>query len=168
MIPCTRHVIAVVGLGRGLGLAGDCAHADDWSREQGRASYYGQGCHGRTAAAGGRFSPHERTAAHRQLPRGTKVLGENRDPGEQGEVKSTDRGPYADTKRCIIDLSKAAADSVGLVEAGAAPVRVVVTEEAAPQKKSPDESLRYAVQVGAFEHHEHAQAVLEQVRDGFP
>jgi rare lipoprotein A len=168
MMPFTRQVIAVAGLGLGLGLAGEFAHADDWYREHGLASYYGKGFHGRKAADGERFSQNEMTAAHRQLPLGTKVLVENRDTGEQVEVKITDRGPYADPKRRIIDLSKAAADSVGLVEAGVAPVRVVVTEEAAQRKKSPDESLVYEVQVGAFEDHDQAQAVLEQVRDLFP
>src|SRR5262249_24323731 len=84
----------------------------------------------------------------------------------QVEVKITDRGPYADTKRRIIDPSKAAANSVGIVEQGVAPVRVVVTEEAAKQKKSPEESLVYDVQVGAFEQEDHAKAVLEQVQDG--
>jgi rare lipoprotein A len=168
MMPCTRHVIAVAGLGLGLGWAGDFAHAADWYREQGLASYYGKGFHGRTAADGDRFSQHEMTAAHRRLPLGTKVLVENRDTGDQVEVKITDRGPFVDQKRRIIDLSKAAANRVGLVEAGVAPVRVVVTEEAAQQKKSPNESLVYEVQVGAFEHHEQAQTVLEQVRDWFP
>jgi rare lipoprotein A (peptidoglycan hydrolase) len=43
---------------------------------------------------------------------------ENHDTGEQAEVKITDRGPYTDKKRRVIDLSKAAADSIGLVESG--------------------------------------------------
>jgi rare lipoprotein A len=163
-----RPVVAVAGLSLGLGLTGEFAHADDWYREHGLASYYGKGFHGRKAADGDRFSQNEMTAAHRQLPLGTKVMVENRETGEQVEVKITDRGPYTDKKRRIIDLSKAAADSIGLVEPGVAPVRVVVTEEAAQQKKSPEESLVYEVQVGAFEQHEEAQAVLEQVRDWFP
>jgi rare lipoprotein A len=71
------------------------------------------------------------TAAHRHLPLGTKVMVENRATGEQVEVKITDRGPYADPKRRIIDLSKAAADSIGLVEPGVGPVQVGITEEAA-------------------------------------
>jgi rare lipoprotein A len=167
MMPFTRHVIVVVGLWLGLGLTGEFVYADDWYREHGMASYYGKGFHGRKAADGERFSQHEMTAAHRKLPLGTKVMVENPDTGEQVEVKITDRGPYADKKRRIIDLSKAAADSVGLVEAGVAPVRVVVTEEAAQQKKSPEESLVYEVQIGAFEHQDQAQAVLEQVRDWF-
>jgi rare lipoprotein A len=73
-----------------------------------------------------------------------------------------------DKKRRIIDLSKAAADSVGIVEEGVAPVRVVVTEEAAKQTKNPDEALVYEIQVGAFAQEDHAKAVLEQVQDWFP
>jgi rare lipoprotein A len=163
-----RHVAAVAGFMLGLGLMGGFAQADDWHREQGLASYYGKGFHGRKGADGERFSQNEMTAAHRRLPLGTKVLVQNRETGEQVEVKITDRGPYADKNRRIIDLSKAAADSVGLVEAGVAPVRVVVTEEAAQRQMSPEESLVYEVQVGAFEQPEEAQAVLAQVRDWFP
>jgi rare lipoprotein A len=168
MMPFTRPVIAVAGLSLGLGLTGLFAYADDWYREHGLASYYGKGFHGRKTADGDRFSQHEMTAAHPRLPLGTKVLVENRDTGEQVEVKITDRGPYADKKRRVIDLSKAAADSIGMVEQGVAPVRVVVTEEAAQRQKSPEESLVYEVQVGAFEQPEEAQAVLAQVQDWFP
>jgi rare lipoprotein A len=132
------------------------------------ASYYGKGFHGRKAADGEPFSQNEMTAAHRKLPLGTKVMIENRDTGEHVEVKIADRGPYADPKHRIIDLSKAAADSIGLVEQGVGPVRVVITEEAAKQKKNPEESLLYEVQVGAFEHEDHAQAVLEQAQNWFP
>src|SRR5688572_25794548 len=163
-----RYVIVMVGMGLGLGLAGRIAHADDWYRERGLASYYGKGFHGRKAADGDRFSQNEMTAAHRKLPLGTKVMVENPDTGEQVEVKITDRGPYADPKRRIIDLSKAAADSIGLVEAGVAPVRVVVTEEAAKPMKRSEEALVYEVQIGAFEDHGEAQTVLAQVRNWFP
>ena len=168
MMPCMRKVIVSAGLWLALGLTGVFAYADGWYREHGLASYYGKGFHGRKAADGERFSQNEMTAAHRQLPLGTKVMVENRNTGEQVEVKITDRGPYADPKHRIIDLSKAAADSIGLVEPGVGPVQVVITEEAAKQKKSPDESLVYEVQVGAFEYQDHAQAVLAQVQDWFP
>jgi peptidoglycan lytic transglycosylase len=137
-------------------------------REHGPASYYAFPAGSRTAAVEGPFFQNESTAAHRHLPLGTKVMVENHATGEQVEVKIMDRGPYADPKRRIIDLSKAAADSIGLVEQRVGQVPVVITEEAAKRKKSPDESLVYEVQVGAFEHEDHAQAVLEQVQDWFP
>jgi rare lipoprotein A len=168
MMPCTCKLIMGTGMWLTLGLTADFVHADDWYREHGQASYYGKGFHGRTAADGDRFSQNEMTAAHRKLPLGTKVMVENRTTGEQVEVKITDRGPYADPKRRIIDLSKAAADSIGLVEQGVGPVRVVITEESAKKTKRPEEDLMYEVQVGAFEHQDHAQAVLEQVQDWFP
>ena len=137
MMPYTCKVILGAGLWLTLGLTGDGAQADNWYREHGLASYYGKGFHGRKAADGDRFSQNEMTAAHRHLPLGTKVMVENRATGEQVEVKITDRGPYADPKRRIIDLSKAAADSIGLVEQGVGPVRVVITEEAANEKSVP-------------------------------
>ena len=82
-------------------------------------------------------------------------------------MKITDRGPYGDPKRRIIGLSKAAPDSIGLVEQGVGPVRVVITEEAAIQTKRPEEVIN-EVQIGAFEDHNQAQAVLEQVEDWYP
>jgi len=152
----------------GLLLTAGAVQADAWYMEHGTASYYSKGFQGRKTASGERFSQQEMTAAHRQLPLGTKVMVENIETGEQVEVKITDRGPYADKKRRIIDLSKAAADSIGLVEPGLAPVRVVVTEAAANQQKNPEEEVVYEVQVGAFEQREQAEAVLAQVQDWFP
>jgi rare lipoprotein A len=168
MMQSKRQLIAVVSVWMGLWLACSVAQADPWYRVDGLASYYGRRFHGRKTASGKRFSQDEMTAAHRQLPLGTKVLVENPDTGAQVEVKITDRGPYADRQRRIIDLSKAAADSIGLVEPGVAPVRIVVTDEAAQQHKSPTEEVVYEVQVGAFEQQEEAQAVLAQVQDSFP
>src|SRR5215475_8178786 len=143
MMSCARKIIIGVVLSLMLAVTGASAYADDWYREYGLASYYGKGFHGRKAADGDRFSQQELTAAHRHLPLGTKVLVENRATGEHVEVKITDRGPYADTKRRIIDLSHAAADSVGILDEGVAPVRVVVTEAAATQTKRPEEALVY-------------------------
>jgi rare lipoprotein A len=78
------------------------------------------------------------------------------------------RGPYADKKCLIIDLSRAAADSIGLVEQGVGRVRVTVTERPAEaQKISADEETFFEVQVEAFEDGEEAQKVLSQVQSQF-
>jgi rare lipoprotein A len=139
------------------------------SSERGLASFYGKEFQGKKTASGERFSPTDMTAAHRKLPLGTKVMVENLETGEKTEVKIIDRGPYADTKRRIIDLSKAAANSIGLVEQGVGPVRVTVTEgPAKTQKASEDEETYFEVQVGAFEHGEQAQTVLGQVKPWYP
>jgi rare lipoprotein A len=168
MMQSIRVLTAIAGIWLGLWLTGSSVQADPWHREQGLASYYGKGFHGRKTASGDRFSQNEMTAAHRHLPLGTKVLVENRETGEQVEVKITDRGPYADKQRRIIDLSKAAAHSIGLVEEGIAPVRVIVTEDAVSQKQKAEQEMVYEVQVGAFEQDEQAAAVLAQVQDWFP
>jgi rare lipoprotein A len=126
---------------------------------KGLASWYGQAFEGRPTASGTRFSLQEMTAAHRTLPLGTKVMVENLKTGDRVEVKINDRGPYADPQRRIIDLSHAAADSLGLVERGVAPVRVAVTE---PAPTTPE--TVYEIQVGAFQEYAEAEQVLRQVR----
>jgi rare lipoprotein A len=162
-----RFRYSLLGISAVLGLASLTGQADPWYSQKGQASYYGKGFHGKKTASGEKFSQTDMTAAHRQLPLGSKVMVENLETGEKIEVKINDRGPYAEPKRRIIDLSKAAADSIGLVEQGVGPVRVTVTEGPPPAKKV-DEEMLYEVQVGAFEDHEQASAALEQVQYWFP
>lgn len=155
----------LVGVYSVLGLLSDGLQADPWHSEKGLASHYGKEFQGKKTASGERFSPSDMTAAHPKLPLGTKVIVENMETGEKSEVKITDRGPYADPKRRIIDLSKAAANSIGLVEQGVGPVRVTVTEKPAEaQKTSPYEATFFEVQGGAFEEGEEAQQVLSQLQ----
>jgi rare lipoprotein A len=135
--------------------------------EKGLASWYGNRFNGRQTASGTQFSEKEMTAAHRKLPLGTKVVVENLETGAQVEVKITDRGPYAGSQRRIIDLSRAAADSIGLVERGLGQVRVVVTEPV-PARQDAKEDTVYEVQVGAFEEYEAAQWVFEQLQERYP
>jgi rare lipoprotein A len=148
-------------------LASLWVQADPWHAEKGLASYYDKEFQGRKTASGERFSPKGMTAAHRKLPLGTKVMVENLDTGETAEVKITDRGPHADVKRRIIDLSKAAAESIGIVEEGVARVRVMVTEPPANAKRN-NEEIFSEVQLGAFDQQTDAQAVLEQIQPWFP
>jgi rare lipoprotein A len=165
----TLWLSRIVGVSAFLCLTNGALQADAWYSQKGQASYYGKGFHGKKTASGERFSQNDMTAAHRHLPLGSKVMVENLETGEKTEVKITDRGPYADPKRRIIDLSKAAADSIGLVEQGVGPVKVTVTEESPAAKKVHEkEDLFYEVQVGAFEDGEQANAVLNQVKSWFP
>ncbi len=83
----------------------------------GGASWYA--FHSRTAS-GARMNPSALTAAHRSLPFGTKVLVENLSNGRSVTVTINDRGPFV--KGRIIDLSKAAARSIGM--SGVAKVRI--------------------------------------------
>jgi rare lipoprotein A len=152
-----------------MGLVSAYVQADPWHSEKGLASHYGKEFQGKKTASGERFSPTDMTAAHRKLPLGTKVMVENIETGDKIEVKIIDRGPYADPKRRIIDLSKAAANSIGLVEQGVGRVQVTVTEGPAnAQKTAAEEETYFEVQVGAFENGEQANTVLNQVKPWFP
>lgn len=161
---CLMVVVTVL---TGLGVSYVPLEADTRYVEKGLASWYGNQFNGRQTASGTVFSDKEMTAAHRKLPLGTKVMVENLDTGEQVEVKVTDRGPYMDSKRRIIDLSRAAADSIGLVHPGLGRVRVVVTEPA-PEKSAAKKDQDHEVQVGAFEDYEQARWVFEQLQERYP
>lgn len=89
---------------------------------EGTASFYGQWHHGRLTASGDVFDMNKLTAAHRTLPFGTRVRVTNLDNGRQVDVRINDRGPYS--KRRILDLSRAAAKELRMIEAGVARVRI--------------------------------------------
>lgn len=87
---------------------------------RGKASWYGPGFHGRRTASGERFDMNDLTAAHRTLPFGTRVRVRNPENGREVVVRINDRGPRVADR--IIDLSKAAAAALDLLQAGEAPV----------------------------------------------
>ena len=89
--------------------------------ECGIASWYG---HGAVTANGEEFDLSAMTAAHKTLPFGTVVQVQNLRNGRDIFVRINDRGPFVDGR--IIDLSFAAALSLGLAGPGIAPVRVTV------------------------------------------
>lgn len=90
--------------------------------EEGLASWYGPGFHGGKTANGEVFDKYELTAAHRTLPLPSIVRVTLLSTGKQVVVRVNDRGPFARSR--IIDLSRAAADKIGLVQAGVGKVRV--------------------------------------------
>lgn len=90
----------------------------------GMASWYGPGFHGNQSASGERYNQNAMTAAHRNLPFGTRVQVTNLDNGRSVVVRINDRGPYAHGR--VIDLSAAAARILGVMQTGVAPVRLDV------------------------------------------
>ena len=95
----------------------------------GIASWYGPGFHGKATASGSIYDQNEFTAAHQTLPLGTRVLVTNMENGSTVEVTINDRGPFA--KERIIDLSYAAAQTIGIIGPGTALVRIDVIESPA-------------------------------------
>lgn len=88
----------------------------------GEASYYGRELAGNPTASGEPFNPAELTAAHRTLPLGTRVRVTHAESGESVVVRVNDRGPFHDDR--VIDVSRAAADSIGLTQSGTAEVEL--------------------------------------------
>jgi len=71
-------------------------------------------------ASGERMNPAKLTAAHRSLPFGTKVKVTNKRNGKSVVVRINDRGPFIRGR--VIDVSKAAAQNIGMVRSGTAQV----------------------------------------------
>lgn len=90
--------------------------------ETGVASWYGPGFHGKSTANGERYDQRDHTAAHRTLQMPAIVRVTNLDNGLSTVVRVNDRGPYARSR--IIDLSRAAAQEIGMIGAGTARVRI--------------------------------------------
>jgi len=88
--------------------------------EEGTASWYGPGFHGRKTANGERFNTNDLTCAHKSLPFNTLLKVTNLENGRYTIVRVNDRGPYAHGR--IIDLSSAAKTEIGM--GGLAKVRI--------------------------------------------
>ncbi|MBX3611189.1 MAG: septal ring lytic transglycosylase RlpA family protein [Hydrogenophaga sp.] len=111
--------------GEGWGGGGAAAASGDANTEQGErglASWYGAQHHGKRTASGEPFDMRALTAAHKTLPFGTRVRVLNPANGASVVVRINDRGPF--TPGRVIDLSRAAAERIGLIRAGVAPVVV--------------------------------------------
>lgn len=94
----------------------------------GTASWYGKRFHGRLTASGSRFDMNALTAAHPDLPFGTRLRVTHLDSERSVIVTVNDRGPFI--KGRVIDLSRAAAEKLGFINNGLAEVRVEVLAKA--------------------------------------
>ena len=90
----------------------------------GEASWYGPGFYGNHTANGEIYRPGTMTAAHRNLPFGTKVRVTNLRNGRSAVIRINDRGPFIDHR--IIDLGHGAASTLGLISSGIAQVKLEV------------------------------------------
>jgi len=92
------------------------------STQRGLASWYGPGYRGKPTASGEKFNPDDFTAAHNKLRFGTIIEVRNLSNNRTVLVEINDRGPSV--KGRIIDLSEAAAKSIGMVGVGVTQVEI--------------------------------------------
>lgn len=90
--------------------------------ETGLASWYGPNFHGKMTANGEKYNQWAMTAAHKTLPLPSMVRVTDLKTDRSIVVRVNDRGPFADGR--IIDLSRAAAEELGVRARGLAKVRV--------------------------------------------
>jgi rare lipoprotein A len=161
--------------------------------QAGEASWYGPDFHGKRTANGEIYDMDKLTAAHKELPFHTLVEVENIDNRKQVIVRINDRGPFI--KDRVIDLSKKAAQRLGMVKTGTAPVRLriikasdigkrerrvpvenkppVLADESSavsvhPLPVQPQPSARFFLQAGAFSQRENALQMQEHLKDVLP
>lgn len=91
--------------------------------EEGLGAWYGKRFQGRKTSSGEKFDMRKLTAAHKTLPFGTMVEVRNLANNRTVVVRVNDRGPFSQGH--IIDLSKGAAEKIGLLSTGPVTIRVV-------------------------------------------
>lgn len=147
------------------------AHARGF-QEQGTASWYGKKFHGRKTSNGETYDMYGISAAHKTLPMGTYVRVHNLNNNRTLDVRINDRGPFVRGR--IIDLSYGAAQALGVVGPGTAPVRITAlgapvektpaTPDSAPQYRPLDYySGNFTFQVGAFAEKANAERLVARL-----
>lgn len=159
-IPLSPLLALAAALAVATGCASPRAARHGVAVERGVASWYGPGFHGNFTASGERYDMWALTAAHRTLPFGTVVEVHNLETGQRVRVKINDRGPFL--KNRIVDLSRAAAEAIGMVGPGTALVELVAVG------LEPIGGFAFTVQVGAFREPAAAVELASRLRDDFP
>lgn len=147
--------------------------------ETGMASWYGAQFNGRSTASGERFDMTALSGAHKTLPLPALVEVTNLSNGRRAIVRINDRGPFADNR--IIDLSRGAADELGMLSAGVARVRVRYVgpaprqggggtglQQARAEDEHParrGESGRFYVQAASFGDRDAARSTADRLGD---
>ncbi len=95
--------------------------------QEGKASFYADKFEGRVTASGERYSHQKATCAHLSLPFGSLVKVTNLGNNVSLVLRVNDRGPFVPNR--IIDLSRSAAEKLGILPDGTADVRVELLDE---------------------------------------
>lgn len=138
------------------------------------ASYYADKYHGRKTASGEIFNMYDMTCAHKTLPFGTVLRITNLKNNKIVDVRVNDRGPFVKNRE--IDVSKAAAQKLGMIGSGTARVKIEILNSALAKttatsqqnSKSSVKAAYWDVQVGSFSSHENANNLAQNLlKKGF-
>ena len=120
----TQMPLVAILLALGLTTAMPSKSAEKGDVQEGEASYYAKVLDGQKTASGDTYDASAFTAAHRSLSFGTRVRVTYLKTGKSVDVVINDRGPAVESR--IIDLSRAAAEKIGLAEDGSGKVKLEI------------------------------------------
>lgn len=123
-------------------------------KTRGVASWYGTKFHKQRTSSGDKYDMYEMTAAHKTLPLPSYVKVRNLITNQVAIVKVNDRGPFRNDR--IIDLSYAAANKLGLLPKGTAPVEIEALNTGS-------RIAHYYIQAGAFSSNQLAIALQKKL-----
>ena len=136
--PATRFVPCVVASAMLLTAASEAA-ARGWN-QSGQASWYGIWHQGRPTSSGAPFDQNAMTAAHANLPLGSRIRVTRQDTGKSIVVTINDRQPPKGIR--VIDLSRQAAARLGMVDRGVSMVNLATINKDEPIEvaEAPDDA----------------------------
>jgi rare lipoprotein A len=139
--------------------------------QEGIASSYGREFHGRYTSSGELFDMNAMTAAHTTLPLGVYVRVQHRRSGKEVVVRINDRGPFVGDR--IIDLSETAAERLGMLQEGLAPVKITAlgyggqTGSSGYRQPASYDAGTFSLQVAAFTIRDNAIRYAGELRKRF-
>ena len=104
-------------------LSADKHAAETKVSSYGLASFYSEGTR---TASGEQFNPNAMTAAHPNLPFGTRLRVTDVSTGRSVVVRVNDRGPFVPGR--VVDVSYSAAATLGIIGRGTAKVKLDVVQ----------------------------------------
>ena len=109
----------------------------------GVASWYGAELQGNLTASGEVFDMNRLTAAHRDLPLGTRIIVRNLLNNRSVTLRVNDRGPNIPDR--VVDVSRAAAKALGFLNSGLAIVQIEIISTQTTERSQPDDTARKVV-----------------------
>lgn len=130
-----RTLILFTGLFSLLTTAALFSQTQKASVEYGKCGYYADNLQGKKTSSGEKYDKNLLTCAHKSLPFGTKIKITRLDNKKSVVVRVNDRGPYLDGY--VTDISRKAAEAIGLIRDGVARVKVEVVNDQQTVKAIP-------------------------------
>lgn len=135
--------------------------------EEGVASWYGPGFHGKYTSNGELYDQEDVSAAHKNLPLPSYLRVTNLDNGKRLIVRVNDRGPFHGER--ILDLSRGAASRLGILKPGTAHVHVELIHPPRPSNANQliAQSQSRTIQLLATNDARKAQKIADDVKNRY-